>query len=358
MSVWIGEKAPARIADIHEKTLGMIVTTNQPPFGVIIANLGTPTEPTPKAVRQYLAEFLWDRRVVDTPRPLWWLILHGVILRIRPGPVSKSYKSVWTEEGSPLMAISRRQQHALKATLDEQFKADIPVELAMTYGHPTIAEAGQQMRKAGVENIIVLPLYPQNSSSTTAAVYDQLARSLTQCPHIPNLRFINQYHVHEGYISALAQSVRDYWDKHGRGEKLLMSFHGIPQRYENKGDPYPRQCRATAAALAAKLELNESQWQCTFQSRFGREEWVKPYTDYLLKEWGQQGVNRVDVISPAFSADCLETLEELEVENRDYFLEAGGKSYHYIPCLNDRPDHIEMMKDIIIQNSLGWVSTQ
>ena len=327
---------------------------SRPPFGVLLVNLGTPEAPTAKAVRNYLAEFLWDKRVVDVPRPLWWLILHGIILRFRPGRVAKGYASVWTDEGSPLMAISKKQQRALQQQLAEAYGQDIPVALAMTYGQPTMEQAGRELRQAGVENMLVLPLYPQFSSSTTAAVYDRLASGLKGCPHLPETRWVNEYHQHPLYIQALANSVKEYWAEHGQGNKLLMSFHGIPQRYEDRGDPYPSQCRATAKALADTLNLKDDQWFCAFQSRFGREEWVKPYTDFTLKEWGEQGIGRVDVISPAFAADCLETLEELEEENRENFIEAGGKEYHYIPCLNDRDDHIQMMVDLVQQHTQGW----
>jgi ferrochelatase len=330
------------------------MSDQRPPFGVLMANLGTPTAPTPGAVRKYLAEFLWDKRVVDLARPLWWLILHGVILRIRPGRVSKAYASVWTDEGSPLMAISLKQQKALEQALKQQFGCDIPVALCMTYGEPSVEQAGKILRDAGAENMLVLPLYPQYSAATTAAVFDRLAKGLKQCPHLPAMRFVNEYHVHPLYIEALANSVKEYWAEHGRGDRLMMSFHGIPQRYAEQGDPYPEQCKATALALATHLQLKDDQWACTFQSRFGREEWVKPYTDFILKDWGEEGLNRVDIISPAFSADCLETLEELEMENKAYFIEAGGKEYHYIPCLNVRKDHIDMMVDLVTTNTSGW----
>jgi ferrochelatase len=323
-------------------------------FGVMLVNLGTPDAPSKKAVRRYLAEFLWDVRVVDVFRPLWWLILHCVILRIRPGKVAKAYASVWTDEGSPLLAISKKQRLALEKKLEAEFGYKVPVSLAMTYGTPSIEQAGMELRQAGVQKILMFPLFPQFSSSTTAAVYDRLAKGLKACPHLPETRWVNEYHQYPAYIQSLAASVREYWEKNGRGDKLLMSFHGIPQRYENKGDPYPLQCRATAKALAEELALKDNEWLCAFQSRFGREEWVKPYTDFTLKEWGEKGVSRVDIISPAFSADCLETLEELDVENRELFMEAGGKDYHYIPCLNDRADHIQMMSDLVYQHTKGW----
>lgn len=314
--------------------------------GVMLVNLGTPAEPTPAAVKRYLKEFLSDVRVVDTPRLLWWFILK-VILLIRPKPVAKAYASIWWDEGSPLMVISRRQQAALEKALKAELGLDVPVALAMTYGEPTMEQAAQQLRKAGAESIMVFPLYPQNSSSTTAAVFDRLARALKPCPHMPQLTFISDYHDHPDYIHALANSVQQHWSEYGKAEKLLMSFHGIPQSYEDKGDPYPSQCRKTAELLAQQLGLKDDEWLCAFQSRFGRAEWVKPYTDATLKEWGASGVKSVNVISPAFAADCLETLEELKEENREYFEEAGGQDYSYVPALNDSDDHIKMMVNII-----------
>ena len=315
-------------------------------IGVLLVNLGTPDEPTPKAVRRYLKEFLSDVRVVDTPRLIWWFILR-VILLIRPKPVSEAYQSIWWDEGSPLMVISRRQQQALEKALKEELGYEVPVALAMTYGQPSMEEASKRLREEGVSSIIVLPLYPQNSSSTTAAVFDRLASALKPCPHMPELHFINEYHNHPDYIHALANSVQQHWQEYGKAQKLLMSFHGIPQSYQDKGDPYPHQCRETARLVAEQLGLKDDEWLCSFQSRFGRQEWVKPYTDFVLKEWGEKGIESVNIISPAFAADCLETLEELKEENREYFIEAGGKEYTYIPALNDNPDHIQLMVNLV-----------
>ena len=315
-------------------------------IGVLLVNLGTPDEPTPKAVRRYLKEFLSDVRVVDTPRLIWWFILR-VILLIRPKPVSEAYQSIWWDEGSPLMVISRRQQQALEKALKEELGYEVPVALAMTYGQPSMEEASKRLREEGVSSIIVLPLYPQNSSSTTAAVFDRLASALKPCPHMPELHFINEYHNHPDYIHALANSVQQHWQEYGKAQKLLMSFHGIPQSYQDKGDPYPHQCRETARLVAEQLGLKDDERLCSFQSRFGRQEWVKPYTDFVLKEWGEKGIESVNIISPAFAADCLETLEELKEENREYFIEAGGKEYTYIPALNDNPDHIQLMVNLV-----------
>lgn len=322
-------------------------------FGILMVNLGTPEAPTPKAVRTYLKEFLSDVRVVDAPRIIWWFVLK-VILLIRPKPVSDAYRSVWTEEGSPLLAISKKQAAALQIKLKQTTGRDTPVELAMTYGNPSILSASNALRSKGVERILILPMYPQYSSSTTAAVYDKLSDLLKQCPHLPEMRWIRDFHDHPDYINALAHSVKQQWQKSGQSEKLLMSFHGVPERYTAKGDPYERQCRKTADLLAETLELSSEQWQCCFQSRFGREEWVKPYTDHTLTQWGKDGIKSVDVICPAFSADCLETLEEIEVENKEYFLEAGGKTYNYIPALNDNDDHIEMLSNLVQQHTQGW----
>jgi len=322
-------------------------------FGVLMVNLGTPEAPTPKAVKAYLKEFLSDVRVVDAPRLIWWFVLR-VILLIRPKPVAKAYKSIWTEGGSPLLAISKKQAVALQQQLTLDTAKDIPVELAMTYGNPSILSASNALRSKGVERILVLPMYPQFSSSTTAAIYDKLSNLLKECPHLPEMRWIRDFHDYPAYIDALAQSVEQQWNEKGRSEKLLMSFHGVPERYTSKGDPYEHQCRLTADLLADKLGLQQEQWQCCFQSRFGREEWVKPYTDKTLIQWGKDGVKSVDIICPAFSADCLETLEEIQVENKEYFLEAGGENYHYIAALNDNQDHIEMLSQLVQQHSQGW----
>lgn len=328
-------------------------TNQSKKFGILIVNLGTPEAPTPKAVKTYLKEFLSDVRVVDTPRLLWWFVLK-VILLIRPKPVSKAYQSIWTNEGSPLLVISKRQAAAIKARLKHLTEIDVPVELAMTYGNPSILSASNVLRNQGVERILILPMYPQFSSSTTAAVYDKISDLLKECPHLPEMRWISNYHDHPDYINALAQSVKKQWLRDGQSEKLLMSFHGVPQRYSAKGDPYEHQCRTTAKLLAESLKLKPEQWQCCFQSRFGREEWVKPYTDHTLIQWGKDGVKSVDIICPAFSADCLETLEEIQVENKEYFLKAGGEVYNYIPALNDNEDHIEMLSQLVQQHTQGW----
>ncbi len=334
-------------------TADLQASKNPPAFGVLMVNLGTPEDATPKAVKAYLKEFLSDIRVVDAPRLIWWFILR-VILLIRPKPVAKAYQSIWTKDGSPLLVISQNQAKALQEKLKQELNQLVPVELAMTYGKPSIESACLAFRQQGIERIIILPMYPQYSSSTTAAAYDKLSSLLSQCPHLPEMRWIRDYHDNPQYIEALSESVKQHWKKTGRSEKLLMSFHGVPERYTAKGDPYEHQCRKTASLLAENLNLNKEQWECCFQSRFGREEWIKPYTDHTLESWGKAGINSVDIICPAFSADCLETLEEIQVENKEIFLDAGGQIYHYIPALNDNPQHIQLLTNLVKQHSQGW----
>lgn len=316
-------------------------------FGVLLTNLGTPDEPTPAALRRYLGEFLWDRRVVDLPRPLWWLILHGIILRTRPARSARAYQAVWSEQGSPLMVTSRQQQKKLQQQLDGLSPGQYVVALGMRYGNPSIAAAVDELHGHGVDEIVALPLYPQNSCSTTASTLDALGDALRSTRSVPHLHFIADYHDHPLYIGALAESVREQWHGHEAGEILILSFHGTPQRFRDEGDPYYRQCLRTAERVAAELALPRKQWLVTFQSRFGREEWLQPYTDQTLKELAQKGVKRVDVICPGFSADCLETLEEIAGENREQFLHAGGEALNYIPALNERDGHIAMMAHLV-----------
>ncbi|MBO1518307.1 ferrochelatase [Oceanisphaera pacifica] len=310
----------------------------------MLVNLGTPSAPTTKAVRAFLGQFLHDYRVVDLTRFLWCPILHGVILPFRSPKVAKLYESIWWEEGSPLMVVSRRQQAALSQQLAEQ---DIPVVLGMSYGEPSIESAWQELKSAGVEKVIILPLYPQYSVSTSASVFDSWAKIMKKERQIPYFSFIRDYYNHPSYIKALADSVRQDWQENGQTELLLLSYHGIPKRFENQGDPYGHQCHKTSELLAAELGLEPHQWRTTFQSRFGREEWLQPYTDETMQALPKEGVTSISVICPAFSADCLETLEEISGENKEYFMEAGGERYHYIPALNDNSAHIQMMVDLV-----------
>lgn len=327
----------------------------QAAVGVLLVNLGTPDAPTTSAVRRYLKQFLSDPRVVEINRPLWWLILNGIILNVRPKRSAHAYASVWQEDGSPLMSYSLKQLEKVRAMLGEQTSTPVFVELAMTYGSLSVPVALDKLRERRCERIIVLPLYPQYSGSTTAAVTDAVFAELKIWRRVPSLRVLSTYHDTPDYIQALANSVRESWRVNGRAEKLLMSFHGIPQRYFDNGDPYPCLCRKTARLLAEKLELSEGEWMLTFQSRFGREEWVKPYTSEQLKAWGAEGVKDVDVICPGFATDCLETLEEIKVENRDYFIEAGGQDLRYILALNARDDHIQALVNLIKNEGQGWL---
>ena len=314
---------------------------HQTKTGILLANLGTPDAPTPGAVKRYLRQFLSDKRVVDTSRLLWWPLLRGVILPIRSPRVAKLYQSVWMEEGSPLMVYSRRQQQALAARLP-----DTPVALGMSYGSPSLASAVDDLLAQGVEHIVVLPLYPQYSCSTVAAVWDELARILAKKRAIPGISFIRDYAEHPDYIHALAASVRASFAVHGEPDLLLLSYHGIPQRYANQGDDYPQRCRDTTRELVSALGLPPERVMMTFQSRFGREPWLTPYTDETLKMLGEKGTKHIQVLCPGFAADCLETLEEIAVQNREIFLEAGGKQYEYIPALNADEAHIEMMVNL------------
>lgn len=325
--------------------------------GVLLTNLGTPDEPTRPALRRYLKEFLWDPRVVELPRPLWWLILNGVILNVRPARSAHAYSTVWTDDGSPLMAISRRQAAALAQALEGRCPGPVRVALAMRYGNPSIAAGLEDLRQAGARRILVLPLYPQYSASTTASTFDAVAEILRGWRWVPELRFVNHYHDDPGYVRASAERIRRHWESHGRGERLLFSFHGVPKRYLLNGDPYHCHCHKSARLIAEALELGPGDWELSFQSRFGREEWLKPYTDERLKALPQEGVRAVDAFCPGFSADCLETLEEIAMQNRDFFLEAGGETFRYIPALNDEPGHIEALTELALRHMHGWPET-
>ena len=320
-----------------------------PKIGVLLANLGTPDAPTSPALRRYLAEFLSDPRVIEVPRLLWWFILHGIILRVRPRKSAAAYRSVWTSEGSPLLAISRQQQAAIQQQLGDGYS----VKLGMRYGNPSIASALRELQHEGVRKIIVLPLYPQYAGPTTGSTFDAVASELTTWRWVPELHFINNYCDHPLYIAALANSVREHMEKNGQPQKIIFSYHGMPKRYLMAGDPYFCWCQKTTRLVQEYLGLDKSLCITSFQSRFGREEWLKPYTDTTLEQLPREGIKDVAIISPAFSADCLETLEELAVENRDLFLQAGGEKYRYIPALNDRPEHIALLADKIRHASSG-----
>ncbi len=306
--------------------------------GILLANLGTPDAPTPEAVKRYLRQFLSDPRVVHTSPAVWWPLLRCVILPLRAPRVAKLYQSIWMEDGSPLMVYSKAQQQALAQRLP-----DTPVALGMSYGSPSLESAVDELLASGVEHMVVLPLYPQYSCSTVAAVWDELARILARKRGIPGVSFIRDYADDSSYIDALAKSARDSFAQHGEPDLLLLSYHGIPQRYADEGDDYPQRCRDTTRELVSALGLPPEKVMMTFQSRFGREPWLTPYTDETLKMLAEKGTRHIQVMCPGFAADCLETLEEVAVQNREIFLEAGGKQYEYIPALNATPEHIEMM---------------
>ncbi len=323
-------------------------------IGVLLANLGTPDAPEPRAVRRYLREFLSDPRVIDAPRLLWWFLLNFLILPRRAAKSAALYKSVWTPEGSPLLAIGRRQAAALESALRVRLGGNLQVALGMRYGNPSLASALQALETRGCRRLLLLPLYPQYSASTTASTFDALFAALARRRDLPEVRLVKDYHDDDAYLRSVAASVREAWEGGGEPDRLLMSFHGLPRRYVEAGDPYEAQCRATARGVAAALGVPESRWAITFQSRFGREEWIKPYTEETLRAWGASGVGSVDVVCPGFPADCLETLEEMAVQGRDCFLGAGGKRYRYLPALNDRADHIAALTALVERNCAGW----
>jgi len=320
---------------------------------VLWCNLGTPDEPTPKAVRRYLAEFLSDRRVVEIPRLLWLLILHGIILRFRPAKSAAKYASIWTAEGSPLKLWTEKQSKLLQGWLGQRNHA-VRVRYAMRYGSTSIASQLDALKADGVTRVLVLPAYPQYSATTTASVFDAVYAWAQQTRALPELRFVNHYHDDVDYIAALANSIQRQWKEHGRPEQLVMSFHGVPARTLALGDPYHCECMKTARLLAAKLNLGKEHYKVTFQSRLGRAKWLEPYTEPTLIAMARAGVKRVDVVCPGFTSDCLETLEEISMEARAAFLLAGGKTFHYIPCLNDDPEWITALCNISERHLSGW----
>jgi ferrochelatase len=326
-------------------------------LGVLLVNLGTPEAATASAVRRYLAEFLWDPRIVELPRPIWWLILHGFILRFRPARSARAYAKIWTDEGSPLLLHSRDIATEVGRSLAGKIAGNVRVALGMSYGNPSLRSALDELHEAGARRIVVLPLYPQYSGTTTASVFDAVTRLLGERRWVPELRFINHYHDAPGYIAAVASSIREYWDRNERGEKLLFSFHGVPKQTLLDGDPYHCQCLKTARLVAASLDLQGDDWVVTFQSRVGRGEWLRPYTDESVAQLGQGGIKQLDVVCPGFAADCLETVEEIAMQNAEFFTEAGGESLNYIPALNARDDHVAFLTRLVEKNAGGWPET-
>ena len=333
----------------------------EPPFShgqaprtaVVLCNLGTPDEPTAPALRRYLAEFLSDHRVVEIPKPVWWLILHGIILRVRPKKSAAKYASVWTPEGSPLKVWTEKQATLLRGYLGERGH-QVTVRYAMRYGNPSIPAVLDELKAQGMTRVLIVPAYPQYSGTTTASVFDAVANWGLKARNLPEIRFINRYHDDAGYIEALAKRVQHHWMHHGQADKLVMSFHGVPERTLTLGDPYHCECHKTARLLAEKLGLAKDRYQVTFQSRFGKAKWLEPYTEPTLIALAKAGTESVDLICPGFTSDCLETLEEINMEAREAFMNAGGKKFEYIDCVNDSPDWIRALTDLTERHLQGW----
>ena len=328
-----------------------------PAPGVLLVNLGTPEAPTPGAVRSYLRQFLSDPRVVELPRLVWLPILYLLVLPFRPGKSAKKYAKIWTRDGSPLRVYALRQAQILKGSLGERLRALVPVEAAMSYGRPSIAAGLAELRGRECDRVLVIPLYPQYTSSATGSVEDAIAKAFRKWKPAPEVRVVRDFHAHRAYAKAIAKNVNDYWLKHGRPDRLLMSFHGIPKKTVERGDPYQAQCLESARLIATELGWNDARTVVTFQSRFGAAEWLQPYTDVTLRALGKEGLGRVDVVCPGFAADCLETLEEIAMEGRDAFIAAGGKDFHYIPSTNDTPAWMTALSILALENLEGWSPT-
>ena len=321
---------------------------------VLLVNLGTPEAPTKSALRRYLGEFLWDPRIVEIPRPIWWLILNLFVLNLRPAKSAAKYAKIWMADGSPLKVHTERQAKLLKGWLGEAGSPELEVAWAMRYGQPSIASVLDRFKQEGVERVLVVPAYPQYAASSTASVMDDVADWIKRSRNPLEFRFIKHFHDHPGYIAALAASVREHWATAGRPDKLVMSFHGLPRRSLELGDPYYCECQKTGRLLAEALGLTDKDYLITFQSRFGKAEWLQPYTQATLEKLGREGTARVDAICPGFVADCLETLEEIAMECKDSFLETGGTEFHYIPCVNERPDWMTALRDLVFTHLAGW----
>jgi len=325
--------------------------------GILLANLGTPDAPTAQALRRYLAQFLMDRRVVEIPRFIWCWILYCIILVIRPKKSAAKYAQVWTKEGSPLLVHAQKQALLLRGFLGQKINSPFAVELGMSYGNPGMQSAIDKLRAQNCDRILVFPLYPQYAASSTASALDAVWRVLLKTRNVPAIRSIRHYHDHPAYISALANSVREHWKINGKPTKLVMSFHGLPKFHLMKGDPYHCECHITARLLTEALGLNKDEYTVAFQSRFGKQEWLKPYLVNTLADLGKANTKRIDVICPGFSSDCLETLEEIAMEGKEIFTSAGGGEFHYIPALNENEAWIHAMTTIALENLQGWVST-
>ncbi len=348
-------RLPEAVAFAHAESMSTMAHRSPRRLGVLLSNLGSPDAPTPAALRRYLRQFLSDPRVIDLPRWKWWPILHGIVLRVRPRRSAALYRKVWTEHGAPLLVDSEAQRAALAERLAAECDEAPVVALGMRYGSPSLAEAAESLRLQGCRHIVHLPLYPQYSRTTTASNVVAANEAFATWPWMPELRTVDSYHDDKAYIDALAASVRETWQADGEPDRLLISFHGIPERYFRAGDPYPCLCRKTGRLLREALGLPSERAPVAFQSRFGREPWVKPYTDELLREWGQERVGSVDVICPGFAADCLETLEEIAIGGKELFEAEGGGRFRYLPALGRREDHIALLAGLVRQEMGDWV---
>jgi ferrochelatase len=326
-------------------------------LGILLANTGSPDAPTPAALRRYLAQFLADRRIVNLPPLLWMPILHGIILNTRPFRSARLYRRIWTPQGAPLVVISQRITAGIQASLKDQLHSPFEIALGMRYGNPSIPSALHGLRQKGVNRLVVLPLFPQYSTATTASILDVLQTEVANWQPKPAVRIIDSYFTQPAYLQALVCSVQSHWDSYGRPERLLFSYHGLPESYLRQGDPYPNQCQETARQVAAALGLSTGEWQVAYQSRFGPAAWLKPYTNETLRAWGADGLPSLNVICPGFAADCLETLDEIGHEGRAAFQQAGGGEYHYIPALNDHPNHIQALCSILLDELRAWDET-
>jgi ferrochelatase len=328
-------------------------------IGILLVNSGTPASAEPADVRKFLAGLLGDPRVVELPRLVWLPILYGLILPFRPRRSARKYRKIWSSSGAPLLDLSEKLRTELTTTLAQKMLAPLSIELGMLYGgDPTVPQALSRLRESGAQRILVVPMFPQYCGATTGAVYDQVNKELRRWRWLPELRYVAEYHDYPGYIDALRSSVQQDHEARGKSQHLLMSFHGIPERFFHKGDPYFCKCQKTARLLADELMLRDDEWSVSFQSRFGPDGWLKPYTSTVLDEMPGRGIRHVAVICPGFAVDCLETLEEIEMENRDRFIHAGGEQFRYIPALNDRIVHARFLADLIAQHCQGWTQVE
>lgn len=327
---------------------------DQEKIGILLINLGTPDAPTKKALRPYLKQFLGDKRIIEVSRPFWWLILNGIILNTRPKKSAALYQKIWTKEGSPLLIYTKSLAEKLQQKIEKEYNGQFVVDFGMAYGNPSVKSALTNLKNKGMTKLLVIPLYPQYSGTTTASALDVLFDVLKTWRFVPELRTVNVYHDNPLYISALVNSVKALWTKGKKGEKLFFSYHGIPQRYFDEGDPYYCHCQKTSRLVAEQLGLSKEDYIVAFQSLFGKEEWIKPTTDITIMALAKSGVKSLDVICPGFSMDCLETLEEIDELNREIFLKNGGESFQYIPCLNDSAEHVELFADLVREHTQGW----